>query len=115
MSAGSSLSGSAVIFSLRDKVIVALISGSIIMPFAIFIGWGIYSMHTETAQILSEEALAKYPAGTIVKTKIGGFRGIVTSPDCYHGCSYWVRFPTASMQPQRVSEYEIQPWTDGKR
>lgn len=99
----------------KDVVIVGLISASIFAPFIGFMWWSIHDMNVNTARVRSEEASAKYPAGTIVKTKIGGFRGIVTSPDCYHGCSYWVRFPTASMQPQHVSEYEIQPWTDGKR
>lgn len=50
----------------------------------------------------------QYNVGDLVRTKVGKLRGTVTRIYCYEGCSYTVRFPVATMQPQYVAGYEIE-------
>lgn len=54
-------------------------------------------------------ASAPYSVGQIVRSKVGGFRGVVSAISCGNVCTYRVRFPVASMQEQWVSAYEIEP------
>lgn len=72
--------------------------------------WFVYDQ-TIKQRIAVEAATkaARFSVGQVVRSKIGRFRGVVTSVGCYGECHYSVRFPTASMQEQWVLESELEP------
>lgn len=72
--------------------------------------WFVYDQTTKH-RIAVEAATkaARFSVGQVVRSKIGRFRGVVTSMGCNYECHYAVRFPTASMQEQWVLESELEP------
>ena len=71
--------------------------------------WFVISEHNELADKIDRaNAGALFHPGDMVRSKVGGFRGIITDSGCYYACEYKVRFPVASMEPRWVSETEIE-------
>lgn len=81
-----------------------------LVGFAVFIAKISWDQHEWSKQAAFQEQHARYHEGDIVRSKIGRFRGIVEDRFCRpSGCEYEVKFPTATMQPQWVEQYEIEP------
>ena len=70
--------------------------------------WGVYQMRRETNAAGENERNAPFHVGQQVRTKIGGFRGYIIGMNCHGECAYSVRFAIASMEPQRMSAFEIE-------
>lgn len=89
----------------RGMVVLGLVCAALV-------AWGIWDTiehgNKLKAAVAYSRAHAKFTIGQTVRSKVGGFRGVVMSVGCGYGCNYSVRFPVASMEPQWVAEYEIE-------
>lgn len=95
-------------FSLCDRIIIAIgigFTGTMIgICVSMAMEWRKFEVQVRTAEVA-----AAFHSGEIVKTSIADFRGMIVRRTCQpNGCWYLVRFNVASMEPQWLSEIELE-------
>lgn len=74
------------------------------------VGTPFYFMHQDDIRREQAERVAPFHKGDIVKSRVMGFRGMVTGLRCqFTPCEYWVRFYGQSSEEISVNGFEIEP------